>query len=58
MEFTIIEQADDFEAYVTHISAKDAETALNMYESLGNGCMIIISQAAYSNMALMGTGAH
>lgn len=48
MKYVIIEQAENNEAYITHLSKKDIEN----YQSVGTGDYIILSESAYNNMCM------
>ena len=56
MDFVIIEQDENNEAYITYIKAKDTETVLNKYNQMGLGVMVILTEEAFGNMCLQGCG--
>jgi SepF-like predicted cell division protein (DUF552 family) len=56
-KYVIIEQAEDTEAYITHIEAKDENEVSEIYESVGNGNFILLNEEAFYNMCQAGCGA-
>ena len=55
--YVVIEQAEDGEAYITHIQAKNIDEALEEYNKVRGGNLIILTEQAYYRMCQSGAGA-
>lgn len=50
MEWTVLEQADDGDVFVTHVEAKNIEEAYDNYQTMESGNFIVLSSEVWNNL--------
>ena len=56
MRYVIIEQAEEGEAYITHINAKNIDYAFDKYNDVNGGNIIILNENSFYAMCMRGCG--